>query len=389
MSRSPEAGPAPGLALSPALRFGPALQHAVCILLVAAAIKMPLSVPLYLNALLLALGLFGVLIVQAVQTILLWPLVLMGLGAAWAAATGILSDAGPRLGQVVLIVFAISLLVRIDPRLFARYLILLVPISLLVLVAETFLPDTLYPPRKLFGFSIPRAAGLHGEHNYNAMMMGAVGVILAQHRPRVLALVPFMVALTAVSRGFLLALVAWCGAHLVRRWLVWLAPVAVLVLLAQPLIVLGIDARIDDLARVELREMTSSRFPIWSAYARMGLSAPLGVGYWEGAAAFSRFDTFFGPGYPGRDAHSIYLQVFGEFGWLGYLLFVGFILHVTLATAREAPAQLPLLLFILTGYLFYDGLSDWAFWIVIGYVLACVRLARETSSGQRATGPGR
>ena len=380
------AGPGPGRFAAP--RLGPALQHALCILLVAAAIKMPLGVPLYLNALLLALGLFGMLIVQAVQPVLLWPLALMALGTAWAARIGVLPDAGPRLAQVVLIVFAISLLARVDPKLFARYLILLVPISVLVLIAEALLPEALYRPRMLFGLPWPRAAGLHGEHNYNAMMLGAVGVILAQHRPRVMAVLPFLFGMTAISRGFMLALVAWLGSHLVRRWLPWLAPLAVVALSAQPLIVLGIDAALDDQSRVELSELTSSRFPLWVAYGRMGLSAPMGVGYWEGPDALSQFDTFFGAGYPGRDAHSIYLQVFGEFGWFGYLLFMGFLLHVTFALARHAPAQLPPLLFIVTGYAFYDGLSDWAFWIVIGYVLACIRSNLEAPIEPRTVAGG-
>jgi O-antigen ligase len=140
---------------------------------------------------------------------------------------------------------------------------------------------------------------------------------------------------------------------------------------------------------MELRVLTSSRFPIWVAYAKMGLSTPLGVGYWQGPANFGEFDEYFGPGYPPRPAHSLYLQVFGEFGWFGYLLLVGFLLRLTTLARRAAPAQLPLLLFLLSGYSFYSGLSDWAFWIVIGYVLACVRVA-EPPNGAAAeeAGPG-
>jgi hypothetical protein len=364
------ADPAPAFVrpLAP-VRLSIPVQHALSVLLVAAAIKSPLGIPLYFNALLLVVGLFAVITVQALQPIFLWPAVLLGLGTAWAAVLGVLPEAGPRLGQVALILCATSLLVRIQPRLFARYLILLLPVAVLVMAAEPFLPEALYPPRNWLGLDWPRAAGLHGEHNYNAMLMGALGVMLAQHRPRILALVPFVVGLTAVSRGFVLALLAWLFANSVGRHALWLVPLGLLVLFSQPVIGLGLDILAGEAVTAALDRSTSSRFPLWVAYAKMGLSAPLGVGYWEGPEALARFDPSF-VGLEGRDAHSIYLQVFGEFGWLGYIVFAGFIGHVTIIVRRHAPELLAVLLFVMTGYAFYDGLSDWAFWVPIGYVLA-------------------
>lgn len=374
------AAPPPRYGL-PGIRLSAPVQHVLSILLVAAAIKAPLGIPLYFNGLLLVLGLFAVVTVQALQPIFLWPALLVGLGSAWAAALGVLPDAGPRLGQVALMIGATSLLVRIEPRLFARYLILLVPIAVLVMVAEPLLPEALYPPRRLLGLTWPRAAGLHGEHNYNAMLMGAVGVILAQHQPRILALVPLAVALTAISRGFVLALLAWLVAKGAGRQAGRLVPLALLVLFSQPLIVLALAALAGDAATAALDRITSSRFPLWVAYAKMGLSAPLGVGYWEGPGALARFDASF-IGMEGRDAHSIYLQVFGEFGWLGYLVFAGFIGQVTLVARRHAPELLPALLFVMTGYAFYDGLSDWAFWVPIGYLLSVAH--RSAQAGPAA-----
>jgi hypothetical protein len=369
------AGPLGVPVTTPAL--SPTLQHVLCILLVAAAVKAPLGIPLYLNALLLAVGLFTIVVVQSLQAVFLWPLAMLALGASWAAATGTLPSSGPRLGQVALIVFATSMVARLDPALFARYLVLLLPLCVVVVLVEPLLPDPLYPPRTILGYQIPRLGGLHGAHNYNAVMLGAVGVILAQHRPRILALLPMMAALTAVSRGFLVALMAWLGAKAMGRALIWIAPLIVLVLCAQPFLVLGVDAVIDQTTRVDLRKVTSSRYPIWVAYAKMGLSTPLGAGYWQGPAAMAHFDAFFAPGQQAREPHSLYLQVFGEFGWLGYLLLVGFLLHVTWLALRRAPAQLPVLVFVLIAYSSYSGLSDWAFWVPIGYVLACVREAVE------------
>ena len=47
---------------------------------------------------------------------------------------------------------------------------------------------------------------------------------------------------------------------------------------------------------------------------------------------------------------------------------------------RDAHAQLPLLLFILTGYAFLNGLSDWAFWVGLGYLLAQARVGAENAA---------
>jgi hypothetical protein len=73
--------------------------------------------------------------------------------------------------------------------------------------------------------------------------------------------------------------------------------------------------------------------------------------------------------------------VFGEFGWLGYLAFVGFVIHTSLTVAGRAPAQLPLLMFLLTGYAFLNGLTDWPFWVGIGYVLAHAYRTAPVTSG--------
>ncbi len=118
---------------------------------------------------------------------------------------------------------------------------------------------------------------------------------------------------------------------------------------------------------------------IWAAHAEAGASAALGVGYFNGEVAITEFARL-PPTHAGKQAHSLFLQVFGEFGWLGYLPFVGFILHVSLIVARHAPAQLPLLLFVLTGYAFLNGLSDWAFWVGLGYLLAQARVGAESAA---------
>jgi hypothetical protein len=359
--------------------FAPPLERALCVLVVAGAVKIPLGIPLYLNSTLLLLGLFSLIVVQALPRLFLWMVGLVGLGAVAAWQIGILADSGPRLAQLFLILLATALIARLDPDLLGRYLALLLPLFLLMLAVEPLLPDPLYEARKLFGIGILRQGGLLGEPNYNAMLCGVVAMILAQHRPRCLAIPPLLAALPSLSRGLIAAVVGWLGAKAVGRRVVWLVPVAVLILCAQPLIVLAIDHSISRSTRQELNRLSSNRYLIWIAHAEAGASAPLGVGYFNGEAAITEFAGL-PPTHAGRQAHILFLQVFGVFGWLGYLPFVGFILHTSLIVARHAATQLPLLLFIMTGYAFLTGLSDWAFWVGLGYLLAQARVGAENAA---------
>ncbi len=123
--------------------------------------------------------------------------------------------------------------------------------------------------------------------------------------------------------------------------------------------------------RLSLTHASTGRYGLWLGYAEMGLASPFGAGYFEGERALEAYRHHLPAGYPVRYAHSVFLQVFGEFGWLGYALFAGFLLHVALLAARAAPQTLPVLVFLLSGYSLVNGLSDWAFWVPIGYVLAC------------------
>jgi O-Antigen ligase len=360
------------------------LERLLCILVVAAAVKAPLGIPLYLNSVLLLLGVFSLIVLQGVPRLFLWNLALVALGTLSAWRLGILADSGPRLMQLFLTLLATALIMRLDPELLGRYLALLLPLSLLVLAAEPLLPEAIYKARVVFGVGISRQGGLHGEPNYNAMLYGVVGMILAQQRPRWLGIPPLLAAAPSLSRGLVAAIVSWLGAKAVGRRAVWLAPLAAVVLCAQPLIVLAVDDVIGPDTRQQLNRLTSNRYMIWAAHAEAGAQAPLGVGYFNAEAVITRFDSPAGRAdrliQTGPQSHSVFLQVLGEFGWVGYLLFVGFVLHLNLIVARFAPRQLPLLLFILTGYAFLNGLTDWPFWVGIGYVLAHTRPAPQAAS---------
>ena len=179
--------------------------------------------PLYFNAGLLLLGLMALIVVQSLQRIFLWLLALVAIGLVGALAADSLTTSGPRLAQLLLVVCACSLIARLEPELLARYLALLLPVMVLVTLVEGFWPEDLFYSRKIAGYPIERQGGLHGEPNYNAMLYGVIGVMLAQHRPRVLALLPFLLAVPTLSRGVFAAAAAWLGCLALGRRGTWLA----------------------------------------------------------------------------------------------------------------------------------------------------------------------
>jgi hypothetical protein len=365
---APEPPPAP-------VAFEPRLEHALCILAVAAAVKLPLDVPLYWNAGLLLLGLFALMVVQSLQRIFLSMLALVGLGLVAAALQGMLATSAPRLAQLALLVLAASLIARLDPDRLARWLALLLPVILLAAIAESLLPEPLFHTRRILGLPIHRHGGLQGDPNYSAMLYGTIAVILARYPPRVLALPPLLLALPTLSRGVLAGLALWLVTLALRgRALVRLAWVVIILLVLQPALVWGLHQAVDEATFARLARLSTERLDIWLAYLRMGLSHPLGVGYFQG----TELAPTFLPGLGEKQAHSLYLQVFGELGWAGYLPFAAFVLALTRRVARHAPAELPVLIFVLTGYGFVNGLSDWAFWVPVAWLLA------KAEQGERA-----
>ena len=355
--------------------FSRPLEHALCVLLVAGAVKAPLEVPIYLNATLLVLGLFTVIVLQSLDRLFLWIAAMLALGLVGTARDGVIAASAPRLAQVFVLLFATDLTARLRPELFVRYLVLLLPLMLLSMIVEGLLPESLYKSRTLLGIHVDRHAGLHGEPNYNAMLYGVVGIMLAQQAPRCLGVLPFLLLDSQHEPGRRRRARGLVGGEApgppVRPARLGARIASLRPALDRPGSRLG-DRRFDpDL----LNRLSSQRYPIWVAYVQMGIGDPLGVGYFRGDLVMKQFDSYLPVNSPPRQAHSIFLQVFGEFGWAGYALFVAFLLRVARIVRRAAPEQLPTLLFVLTGYAFVSGLSDWAFWVPLGYILARTRAA--------------
>ena len=156
--------------------FDRSLERLLCVLVVAGAVKIPLGIPLYLNSALLLLGLFSLVVLQALPRLFLWMVGLIGLGAVAAWQLGIVADSGPRLAAAVP-----------DP---ARHGADRAPRSRSARTLSR--PAAAGDPARDGGraaaagclcgsrasssaSTIPRQGGLLGEPNYNAMLCGVVG----------------------------------------------------------------------------------------------------------------------------------------------------------------------------------------------------------------------
>lgn len=137
-----------------------------------------------------------------------------------------------------------------------------------------------------------------------------------------------MMALSAVSalgthsRGALLAI----GAMAAVLW--WRSPHKAAALV--PIVVLGIGmlafmpenwvARMNTIQDYESDGSAMGRIQAWETMVSIANSRPLGAGF--SAYSQSIFNAYAPGEWPARAAHSIYFQVIGEHGWIGFALFM-------------------------------------------------------------------
>jgi hypothetical protein len=122
--------------------------------------------------------------------------------------------------------------------------------------------------------------------------------------------------------------------------------------------------------------MSSGRLYLMIPYVNMGLDYPLGVGYFRGLDYYAEYLS------PIKELvnsirnsqineqHSIFIQVFSEFGFIGYGIFVCFLINLV-AKIREKHGEneVAILLCALIGYSLLNGLNDMIFYLIIAYSL--------------------
>ncbi|PHQ34280.1 O-antigen ligase family protein [Rhodopirellula bahusiensis] len=257
--------------------------------------------------------------------------------------------------------------------------VLLFLITATALLGELFVvgPDQF---RNVLGRSVPRLSGTQEGVNFLAATVGFLSLLCVARRYYILAFLFVLCGVPTLSRGGLLAFlfalpfviapqIRWNIKHLnpslVRKTFTY---ATVSVLLLYPVALLAMDLNHSLVERID--DLSTHRFNFHIAYAKIGSAHPLaGVGYFQGvesvefvvddSLAFRKFN----------EAHSIYLQVWSEFGIVSYLLFSCMITYSCRRSLATRSKDLGCLIFALISFMFLNGLSAWAFWLAIGIAI--------------------
>ena len=345
------------------------LRWLILMLIMVGAIKNPAETPLYLNSLLLVAGLL-VLAVERKITPEFYPaLLLIGLGLITAIYNGYV-DSIARLCQMALIILAASYVARGHADELVEYVSrYLVPIIFIVFIAEILWVGTIRS-RVFAGIELPRYIGIQGDPNFNATLYGIIGLLIFSAGWKLRAVAIWIIALFSFSRGFVFGLLICMIALPFRRTffirlIYW--PIIV-TLLSVPAIVFFVDSVIADETRTMLTEISSRRYDHWLSYLKMGLDHPLGVGYFQSVDLQAQYWPHHT--WENQEAHSMFFQVFSEFGFIGYGIFCYFVLGVARKVVSVDYDNAPIFLYLMVAYSLLNALSEWGFWIGLAVLLS-------------------
>lgn len=116
---------------------------------------------------------------------------------------------------------------------------------------------------------------------------------------------------------------------------------------------------------------------VWVYYADIGIRHPFGVGFDEGIVELTNIINHHGwfmqlhPGYNLGifEQHNLFLQIFSEFGAIGYMFFIIFIILIAKKARKISINLYGLFVAFLSATLFLNAFSIFIFYFIIAFVL--------------------
>lgn len=224
-----------------------------------------------------------------------------------------------------------------------------------------------------------------GEMNFSAifyLMLMLVSFHLKKYRTFTVATI---FQILAGSRSglvgvlcFILFLLAKKTSKTFFKVLVW---VSLFGMLSYPFALLTSDYFFNPAQKRVLSIASSNRYYLHLIYAKLGIQNPLGVGYFQGVESIKNFYDN-NPNYVQNkledplqrpqlaEQHSLFIQIFSEFGLVGYLLFCGCLLQMSLILYSRERWDLFVILFpFLSACMFLNVLHEVALYFLLAYVL--------------------
>ncbi len=217
-----------------------------------------------------------------------------------------------------------------------------------------------------------------GDSNYSAFAYGAMVMILAlapkslrEHGDKWRILLYLIFIIMAFCRGVILALAVVFALALVKR----VSPIfrglsnmasfaIVLGILSIPLSFPLLDLFLTKAEISWLNGQSTDRLFLWKSHINLGWEFPLGVGVSNSAEAVY-MASFLNKV---KQAHNTMVQVFSEFGIVGYFLFCIYIVRLYFISVKKNLASM--MVFLLVSATFLNALSFFAYVLISGFVLS-------------------
>ena len=357
------------------------LEKYIPVVLALSILKMPFGIKVYLNIIPVLIGLYYILKNKKIEKsfLALCLMLLMGFGVS-LYHQDIKSIA--RLGQVLCMIGFATYLSEIKTFNLEKFLRYLFGISLIVFLIEFFFFKSPLPTRDFLGYEVSRYNGPVGEVNYSSIFLSLAGVLaLFENRKRYYFLSCFILLFTYSRTGFLLlsfGLLLFLLNHYVHKAKLkfWFNNLVALTLFLAPVFIFLVDKNSSMEIKIWLEKASNGRFYLSVPYINMGFDNPLGIGYFRG---WSNYAEYLAPikslvdsirNSQINEQHSIFIQVFSEFGVAGYLIFISFLsLLFKKVRSLHGEAEISLLLCALAGYSLLNGLNDTILYLVFAYSL--------------------
>lgn len=296
------------------------------------------------------------------------------------------SDVGSilRLGQFFsLLCFARFLVEWLDDKKLEKILVYSTSLILITALIEHFFFFSYGEVKDILNFKVHRLQGTVGESNYSAIICAGLFMLSWLRKKWLLCLINICCITLFISKTSFLLCFLFCFSTLIysKYPLVWrkILSIGFGLLLLTPILVFLFSFFQNSSLFSLIENVTTGRLIIWKVYVDMGLQNMFGVGYmngWDNMAHYLKPYLELQRSLRAEqvnEQHNLFIHVWSEFGWVGYLLFGAFFSHLVLKARRASIEYFNLLFFIFLGYSFLNGLSDFILYLVLASVLRDIK----------------
>ncbi len=284
---------------------------------------------------------------------------------------------GFRLLQLLLMIYFLQFVAReYSPKTFEYGGYLILTLHLIQVLAESIGPPSGFL-RRIWGINIPRFSGVIGEPNFSAaLLLGFAGILYFQKNKRLAVLMSLGILPTLSRAGFI------CMVFLFFSWTLAKYSKKLGSIFSYTVLVLGILAPIfayianknADSNQLKALIEKSQRIYLVPGHIDIGLDHPvLGVGY-RNSINYINTKTEYVKSLSRKpplksEQHSLYVQVFSEFGFVGLILFLSFVFYIHYLALLRDPLLSSTWSILLFCFVFMNGLSELVIYLVAGYIL--------------------